>query len=624
MTAAAASAGRVVVLGLRRHWPAFLATHVAFAALGFAVLTPLVGLAIRLLLALGGRDVVADQDIVWFLLSPLGLVSLVAVAALIIAIVALELAALMTITAGHMHGRRVGAIVAVRFAASRALPVLRLAARVVARMLLILAPFLAVAAVAAWLLLTEYDINYYLSARPTEFIVVLGIVALLTLAAGGLLAYRLVAWSLAMPLVLFSGASVPQALARSATMTDGRRWHFLGLFAAWLLLGLLLGAVGTVTLDLLGSWLVPRVTGSLTALVLVIGLLVVIAALGNLFITAILNGSLALLVMDWFGRCGSRIDERVLWGPVEGESARAAGLSARVLATLIAIACVATAAVGWWLLAASRLPDKALVVAHRGAAGRAPENTLASIRAAIEDGADWIEIDVQETVDGEVVVVHDSDFMKLAGVSRKVWDVTLEELQRIDVGSWFAPDFTGESVPTLRAVLEQIRGSDSRLVIELKYYGHDQQLEQRVVDLVETAGIADRVAIMSLSYPGVAKLRRLRPDWTTGLLVATAIGNLNRLDTDFLAVNTGMATARFVRRTQRAGRQVFVWTVNDPVSMSRMMSLGVDGIITDEPAMAREVLKQRATMNPAERLLLHAALLFGRPVPGRAYRDDSP
>jgi len=144
------------------------------------------------------------------------------------------------------------------------------------------------------------------------------------------------------------------------------------------------------------------------------------------------------------------------------------------------------------------------------------------------------------------------------------------------------------------------------------------------VDIVEQAGMVDQVAIMSLKYEGVQKVRKLRPDWNVGLLSAKSIGNLARLDVDFLAVNTGMATSRFVRRAQENDKQVFVWTVNDPVTISRVMSLGVNGIITDEPAIPREVIHERADMNTIERLLLHAAVLFGRPVPPRLYRDESP
>jgi glycerophosphoryl diester phosphodiesterase len=161
-------------------------------------------------------------------------------------------------------------------------------------------------------------------------------------------------------------------------------------------------------------------------------------------------------------------------------------------------------------------------------------------------------------------------------------------------------------------------------MIELKYYGKDQNLEQRVVDLVEQADMVDDVSVMSLKYEGIQKVRKLRPDWTVGLLAAKALGNLAGLDADFLAVNMGMATPGFIHSAHRQGKKVFVWTVNDRVSMSRMMSLGVDGIITDEPELARQVLADRAGMSSLERLLIHTAVVLGRPIPQKTYRDESP
>ena len=151
--------------------------------------------------------------------------------------------------------------------------------------------------------------------------------------------------------------------------------------------------------------------------------------------------------------------------------------------------------VGAWLVNSIKPFDDVTIVAHRGAAGRAPENTRAAVRAALEDKTDWVEIDVQETVDGHVVVVHDSDFMKLAGTDLKVWDGTLEQIQQIDVGSWFGDEFSEERVPTLAQVLRESKGK-AKVVIELKYYGHDDKLEQRVIDIVEQEEMVDDTAIM--------------------------------------------------------------------------------------------------------------------------------
>jgi glycerophosphoryl diester phosphodiesterase len=148
-------------------------------------------------------------------------------------------------------------------------------------------------------------------------------------------------------------------------------------------------------------------------------------------------------------------------------------------------------------------------------------------------------------------------------------------------------------------------------------------LEERVVQIVERANMVPEIAAMSLKYEGVQKLQAMRPAWSVGLLVAKGLGDLTKLDADFLAVHANMAGSSFIRRAHRAGKRVLVWTVNDTISMSRLISLGVDGVITDEPALARRVLADRIDLSPVERLLVHVAALFDLPAP-RAYRDDSP
>ena len=120
-----------------------------------------------------------------------------------------------------------------------------------------------------------------------------------------------------------------------------------------------------------------------------------------------------------------------------------------------------------------------------------------------------------------------------------------------------------------------------------------------------------QIVVMSLKYDAVQKVRKLRPDWTIGLLTATAVGDLTRLDADFLAVHTGLVRPSFVRAAHRSGKKVLAWTVNDPVQMATMIGRGVDSLITDEPALAGTVVQELAEMNPVERLLVELSLWFG-------------
>ncbi len=357
----------------------------------------------------------------------------------------------------------------------------------------------------------------------------------------------------------------------------------------------LFGAVIGAIPSLLGSNL--RLIAGLTLTFLLIWGLV------NAVVSALINGALAhLLLSDFLEATGQNFP------------AIPTGDGRRV--PLWAVLGLASACVGAGLILTNELlkrisaPQTVEIIAHRGAAGARPENTMAAVLKAIEDRADWVEIDVQETADGEVVVAHDSDFMKLAGEDLKIWDATMGDLARIDVGSWFDPAYAAERTPTLRNVLLAARGK-SKVMIELKYYGHDKKLEERVARIVEETAMNGQIAVMSLKAPGVEKMRVLRPDWRTGILAAKALGDLSQLDTEFLAVNTGQVSLDLIKRSEAAGKDLYAWTVDDPVTMSRMISMGVDGLITNEPALARQVMERRNALSAPERLLLWLADRFG-------------
>jgi glycerophosphoryl diester phosphodiesterase len=370
-----------------------------------------------------------------------------------------------------------------------------------------------------------------------------------------------------------------------------------------------IGAVITLSIRLAADVLMPLFIESVNSLVILFGLLAVIWMALSVAATALTTGFLAFLLVGLtvqlepdFRRTAVEVGVRHKLEP-DTNTRRWSFLG---LAFAVGVAVF----IGTALLQAAKVNDNVQIIAHRGASLAAPENTMAAIDRAIADGADWIEIDVQESADGEVVVIHDRDLMKLAGVSLRVSEATVEQLAGIDIGSWFAPEFSEERVPLLADVLAKVKGR-SKLIVELKYYGRDEQLEQRVVELIEAAGMQDDTMIMSLEFSGVQKVRALRPDWKVGLLSARAVGDLTRLDVDFLAVQFALARGALVRATHAADKELYVWTVNDPLSISQMMSLGVDGVITDEPLIGREVLKGRAELSSVQRLLLHIAKLLG-------------
>lgn len=612
-----------VISQLKLSWRAFLLTHLIFTVLGVILFVPLIGLTTRLLLKLSGQTALADQEIAYFLLSPAGLLALVIFAALFMAILALEQAVMMRISFAALEGQTTRPLEALIYVASRAHKLWLFTARLVIHVLIIALPLLALAAFVAWYLISDYDINFYLAEKPQEFLIAVVLIGLILIALLVILTRKLIQWSMALPLILFGNTSAAASFTESAKLVQGEKQKLFTLLIFWGLLSLLAGFLTLGMIKLLGQWSIPLAAESLTFTLMLLGGLTAAWGLSSFMLTTLTSASFSGLILALYKQL-IPVEETQFTAEqqpsTENFSMRLTPKSVTVIFVLIAVAASAT---GLWLINSIPTVNSTLVVAHRGAAGKAPENTLAAFEQAINDSTDWIELDVQENAEGTIVVMHDSDFMKLAGNPVKTWETTADTLNDIDIGSWFDPAFSSERAPTLKQVLELARGR-AKVVIELKYYGHDEQLEQRVIDIIEQTDMADEIAIMSLKYAGIQKVRALRPQWKIGLLSATAIGDLSRLDTDFLAVAMGMASPGFIKRAHQAGRKVFVWTVNDRISMSRMISLGVDGIITDEPELARQVLEERADMSTVERLLIHTAQLFGEPYVPKQYRDNSP
>ncbi len=616
---------RQVLARLRERWRPVLIVHIFFSLAGLAILAPLFSLTLRALLNLTGRAAAADQDIALLLLTPAGLIGGIFLAALWLAIFSLELGALLAIAVAADHDKRLRPGQAIAYALHNALRLLQLTTLLTLRVLIYLLPFLLALWLVANALLRDHDINYYLTEHPPQFMVALGLAGLCALLLFWFLGRRLLDWSLALPLTLLGESTPRDAFATSTQLTrdTAHRRQFAGTLLGWLAAAALLTLVPPLLLTAVAAALIGLVAENLPLLVVLLGATMLCWVALNVVASGAVLGSFAFALSALYERLGPPLSNTRVSQDLQASNSRVSGWSGTGITVAIVVAAALATAAGLLLLRGIELEDETLVIAHRGAAGAAPENTLAAIERALQDGADWVEIDVQESRDGEVVVVHDSDFMKLAGNPLKVWDGTLADIQEIDVGSWFGSTFADQRVPTLREVLTTVRGR-AKLVIELKYYGHDIKLEQRVIDVVEAQDMADQVVLMSLKLEGVQKAKALRPDWTAGLLAATAVGDLTRLDVDFLAVSAGLAKRGFVRRARSAGKPVFVWTINDAISLSDWMSRGVAGVITDEPALAREVLLQRAQLTTVQRLILSTAGLLGKSRAPGSYRDQSP
>ncbi|WP_246199869.1 glycerophosphodiester phosphodiesterase [Arthrobacter zhaoguopingii] len=245
------------------------------------------------------------------------------------------------------------------------------------------------------------------------------------------------------------------------------------------------------------------------------------------------------------------------------------------------------------------------VIAHRGASADAPENTLPAIDLAVDHGADFVEIDVRRTLDGELVVIHDSTLQRTTDVlrlypGRARYDVagfTLAEIRSLDAGSWFGPAFAGERVPTLREVLAALAGR-AGLLLEVKDPGSAPGIAADLRSVLDAAdwledAPAGRLVVQSADWTFVKEFHFLLPEVPVGLLggppppqeIDGAAGWAYCINPKNTKVTAGL-----VRRVHGGGMVLWPYTVDNPRRMRELIAMGVDGVITNRPALLAEVL----------------------------------
>ena len=596
-----------------RDWRTLAGIEMFVVVVSFVVVTPMSEALLRMLVSRSGNEALTDVDIaLFFFTTKSGLLALLLLVAATLGITIFGQACLMSVGIARAHGGRVRVRDAVAYGAARTIAILQLTLVLFVRVFVILVPFVAAIGATYWLLLRKHDINYYLHARPPVFVVVCAIVAVLVLLLAIVLVRKLSSWLLVLPLVVFERKRPWPPFAESARRMSGKRLQAVAVLALWGVLTLVVSLATSAAIKLLGRMVAPAFGGTMMGLMVLVGAIVTVWALCSLAVNIFSASLFALILARLFLATGppeelsltARFHNQL---EIEGKRFE---VSWAMLIGALALAVMLASELAYVLMKDTWTDRPVLVFAHRGASASRPENTLASFRRAGEEHADFVELDVQESADGVVLVAHDRDLMKVARSPLQIWSSPAQQLREIDIGSYFSAEFKDERVPTLAEALEVCKGV-CRMDIELKDYGKSQHLEERVVELVETAGMQNDIVTMSLNHRMVENMKRLRPNWTAGLLAAKAIGEPSRLPFDFLAVESRMATRSFIRTAHAAHKPVYVWTVNDPQRMVRMIGLGADGLITDRPALAREVLARYAEMTQAQRLLLFAMTQLG-------------
>ncbi|GLI06844.1 glycerophosphoryl diester phosphodiesterase [Paenibacillus tyrfis] len=231
-----------------------------------------------------------------------------------------------------------------------------------------------------------------------------------------------------------------------------------------------------------------------------------------------------------------------------------------------------------------------MIIAHRGASNYAPENTMAAFRLALEMDSDGIELDLQLTKDGHVVICHDEELSRTTNGKGLIKDCTLDELRRLDAGSWYGESFAGERIPTLEEFLTLV--CDTKLIVNLEikhipyYY---EGIEEKIVQAIQRFGMVDRVIVSSFDHYALRKTAELNPDIELGLLFATRLIEPWRYAAGLpFAVRSmhpdySFVDAEYIARCHEYGYAVYPYTANSPEWYKEMRRLGLDGVITNVP-----------------------------------------
>jgi glycerophosphoryl diester phosphodiesterase len=255
-----------------------------------------------------------------------------------------------------------------------------------------------------------------------------------------------------------------------------------------------------------------------------------------------------------------------------------------------------TAILALWIGLHLALREKPIIgpylIAHRGAAKLAPENTLAAVRLGLDHGAECIEVDIQQTQDGKLIVLHDASVDRTTNGRGMASALTWDAISRLDAGAWFGEDFAGENVPLLDQVLALVTPTEATLVIEVKEPERTPGIAENLIDLLQQFSATQRVMVISFDHEWLATFNRIAPDTALGMVFIWPGSKPIEAGTVLVDCRwtSVLIDPTLVGRFHRRGQQVGVWTVDRVWQMKLMRWLGVDAITSNRPDRWRDSL----------------------------------
>lgn len=259
-------------------------------------------------------------------------------------------------------------------------------------------------------------------------------------------------------------------------------------------------------------------------------------------------------------------------------------LQARWLKIAIVIALIGTTGVNYYNLHDGVFVSETLIVAHRGTKDEAVENSMTSLLDSIKIGADMMELDIQETSDQRFVVMHDYDLKRMAGINRKVYDMTLEELQQVEI---YQNGYT-DTISSLDEFFDVAKENKFKLLVEIKPHGNESdQMTENLIKLINEKGVKDLIVLQSLSLNAIDEVKKLDPSIKTCYVIPLVIGQLPITNHDYVALEDFSFSKRIIEEARANYKGIFAWTIDD--KLSEYLEYNIEGVITNVPQEAIEL-----------------------------------
>ncbi|MGO4693509.1 glycerophosphoryl diester phosphodiesterase membrane domain-containing protein [Paenibacillus sp. 2TAB26] len=565
-----------------------------FMLLTSFIIIPIISFIFNRMLRVLGSGSVLNGDVYKIGLSYTGVAGLIAICLVAVLVLFIEFGVVITISQQHYFGKQVLISDAVLTTLRQTPKLFGFGLIQLLFFLLFLVPF--IESPLSTSLFAQFNVPIFFNSRVlSSSMMMLSLYGLLLLAG----VYTILRWIFVLHFIMIEDKSIRVAIRSSLLLTKGKR---LSIFVNLFLLNVFVFALGFVVISsvaYLPAWLDINVLKAVSnhysltlTTVLTYMFTLLLVPINIIFLTRLFyhfkrtrgvmpRDQLRLFKNGWVGPLEQR-----LMTFLKGRT-RKRVLYSSILAAYLALALFVSYAANDQLV---YVKWSVLLSAHRGDTLVAPENSLEAIRSSVSQSIDAVEIDVQMTKDGVVVLNHDYNLQRMAGVPKRVSELDYDEIARLNIAKAGGEPDEIVRIPMLSEVLGEVLGK-SKLIIDLKPYGSGEQLAEHVVALIEQFDMVQDCYIQSFDRSTLQHIRSLNPEIKIGQILYFALGDLSLLDVDFYTIEQIMLTEQLVERAHKKGREVWVWTVNSERNLKEVLKFEIDGIITDYPARAHNMVE---------------------------------